>query len=215
MNRIEVTESNVRAMALELETLLDEVPEKRRDFAKSLIKQSKNPEYTLSEKQRYWVGRLIEIAVVGDIIQSTVSTGGLEGLIGLFMTAKEHLKYPKITLELPEHTFQLSMAGGKSRFPGWVNITDGKPYGENTWYGRVSPQGEWVIPDGTDQKIQVTLLALLHAFSIDAAAAAASYGSMTGNCCFCKKTLTVDKSTDVGYGPVCAKNFNLPWGAKS
>jgi len=34
----------------------------------------------------------------------------------------------------------------------------------------------------------------------------------TGNCCFCRRELTDKRSTEVGYGPICADHFSLPWG---
>jgi len=41
---------------------------------------------------------------------------------------------------------------------------------------------------------------------------AKEYGRLTGNCCFCHKELSTDNSLEVGYGPICADNFNLKWG---
>jgi hypothetical protein len=41
---------------------------------------------------------------------------------------------------------------------------------------------------------------------------AGSYGAATGRCCFCNKPLKTEESTAVGYGPVCADRFGLPWG---
>jgi Family of unknown function (DUF6011) len=44
------------------------------------------------------------------------------------------------------------------------------------------------------------------------AAEAAALGHTTSFCCFCSLELTDDRSTDVGYGPVCASKRGLPWG---
>lgn len=41
---------------------------------------------------------------------------------------------------------------------------------------------------------------------------AAHLGHVTSFCCFCSLELTDDRSTDVGYGPVCATKRGLPWG---
>lgn len=44
---------------------------------------------------------------------------------------------------------------------------------------------------------------------------AAALGHLTDHCCFCGLTLTDDgegRSVEVGYGPVCARKHNLPWG---
>lgn len=56
----------------------------------------------------------------------------------------------------------------------------------------------------------------LKRFAADPATFAAEYGRLTGYCCFCHLTLKSERSVAVGYGPVCARNYRLPWGkAKS
>jgi hypothetical protein len=52
----------------------------------------------------------------------------------------------------------------------------------------------------------------LKAFATDPAGVAASYGKLHGKCCFCNKGLSDEKSTSVGYGPICAGHYGLPWG---
>ena len=41
---------------------------------------------------------------------------------------------------------------------------------------------------------------------------AAEFGHTTGHCVFCCRELTDGRSTEVGYGPVCADKNGLPWG---
>lgn len=41
---------------------------------------------------------------------------------------------------------------------------------------------------------------------------AAAHGHAHGNCVFCSRDLTDERSTTVGYGPVCAERYSLPWG---
>lgn len=41
---------------------------------------------------------------------------------------------------------------------------------------------------------------------------AARLGHLTGRCVFCSRKLTDDRSTEVGYGPICADREGLPWG---
>lgn len=41
---------------------------------------------------------------------------------------------------------------------------------------------------------------------------AAAFGSMTGHCCFCNTAIDTPESVAVGYGPICAGKFGLPWG---
>lgn len=44
------------------------------------------------------------------------------------------------------------------------------------------------------------------------AAQAKQWGDIYGNCVFCGRTLTDERSIDAGYGPVCAEHNDLPWG---
>ena len=65
-------------------------------------------------------------------------------MIAHFEKAKEYLKYPKITLALPDGSpLQLTFAGKGSKFPGTVSMTDGASFGDNKWYGRVTKEGAW------------------------------------------------------------------------
>lgn len=41
---------------------------------------------------------------------------------------------------------------------------------------------------------------------------AARFGHAHGCCLFCLRNLTDERSTEVGYGPVCAEKNGLPWG---
>lgn len=44
---------------------------------------------------------------------------------------------------------------------------------------------------------------------------ARSMGRTSSRCCFCGHPLTDDRSINVGYGPTCATNWNLPWGERT
>ena len=41
---------------------------------------------------------------------------------------------------------------------------------------------------------------------------ARAYSSKYGKCSFCARPLSDPRSTEVGYGPICATNYGLPWG---
>ena len=45
----------------------------------------------------------------------------------------------------------------------------------------------------------------------DTAGIVKKYGKTSGNCCFCQKSLTQDRSKSVGYGPKCASNYGLDY----
>lgn len=131
------------------------------------------------------------------------------GIMNLFAKAQAHLKWPKIRLTTPTgQTLCLKLAGNQSKNPGHLMITDGGPYGANKYFGRVDLQGNW--NPGRDNTPEV--VELLNKLSDDPAGVAAAYGKLTGNCCFCNLPLSDDRSTAVGYGPVCANHYGLPWG---
>jgi hypothetical protein len=48
----------------------------------------------------------------------------------------------------------------------------------------------------------------------DTVAFLAQCGKDLGTCCYCNHALDHAESKEVGYGPICAKNWGLPWGKK-
>lgn len=153
-------------------------------------------------------------------VEKTVDVGNFEGVISLFNAGSKKLKRPKIHLVLDNgQVIVLALAGANSNAPGTVNITDGRPFGENIWFGRVTPDGVWNRSRGYANKAvpqagetMTSLTALLASLASNPAATAAKHGKMTGHCCFCNMALTDARSTAVGYGKTCAKNYSLAWG---
>lgn len=167
-------------------------------------------------KQKNYVtdGQLAVIKKIVDKVTApapamkTESVGDFSGVIDLFTKAKGKLKYPKITMYGENgETIQLSLAGAKAKKPGTINVTDGKAFGQNIWYGRVNVDGTWEKSFKANDDIGGVLKEL----SLNPAAFATKYGHKHGHCCFCNKTLTQDNSVAAGFGPVCADN----WGLKS
>jgi len=133
----------------------------------------------------------------------------LTKLVEHFDRASGVLKFPKVSLENEDGLkLRLSRAGSRAKVPGSINLTDGKPYGENEWYGRVLKTG--VVE--TSRAFNEGIKALLAAFNDDPAKVAKTSGLLTGNCCFCRKPLTTGESLTAGYGPICADKYALPWG---
>lgn len=132
-------------------------------------------------------------------------------IYSLFETAVANkLKYPKIRLRASNGvTVVLRRNGDKSKYPGTIAVTDDRPYGFNSYFGRIETNGSFV--NGRDADVFIgDLLAKLAA---NPAEVASEYGKLTGSCCFCEKSLTDARSSAVGYGPVCADKFGLPWGS--
>ena len=55
-------------------------------------------------------------------------------------------------------------------------------------------------------------LLLLVTLCLDPITAASLWGKTIGSCCFCGRELTDERSTSMGYGPICAERWGLPWG---
>jgi hypothetical protein len=161
-----------------------------------------------------------------------VEIGSLDGIIALFDKAAARLKFPAVVLDVPgyEDGVRISRAGARAKFPGTLNVTNGakddSEYGR-TWFGRVGLDGKYAPSrDATPE-----IAAALKAFAADPVKVATAYGrvkrsqievrnadgtvgfKLVGQCCFCRKALTDERSTDVGYGKICAGHYGLPWGA--
>lgn len=202
---------------------LPHLPAKDQDFALSLMAQFEK-KGQLSEKQVYWLGVLAKRATIAAQVAAgvpdftepekvVVDVGSFAGVIALFKKAGEKLKYPAIRLQLPDaKPLVLKVAGPTAKRPGTVNVSDGGPYGDNVWYGRVTPDGGFEPSQKVDADTMTAVSALLIKLGKSPARVASAYGKLTGNCCFCSIPLTDPKSVEAGYGPVCAKNYGLPWG---
>jgi hypothetical protein len=145
-----------------------------------------------------------------------VNVGDMNGVIALMQRGGSLLKNPKINLMIPSSNqmVELKIAGAKSSVPGSVNVTDGRPFGENIWFGRISPKGEWSPSRSVSPETMTALQALLTALAANPAEVATAYGRLTGRCFACNLPLSNARSTEVGYGEVCASRYGLPWGNK-
>lgn len=133
----------------------------------------------------------------------------LSGVMELFGRAKGKLKYPKIRLATKSgNKVVLSLAGARSKYSGQVMLTDGGPFGDNIWYGRIDIDGN-VFPS---RSMDSEVMELLTSLSLDAAKVTGTYGHNTGSCSFCARHLEDKRSVSAGYGPTCADKFGLPWG---
>jgi hypothetical protein len=176
------------------------------DFAQSLVRQF-DQRRSLSPKQWFWVEKLVREAQQPAAPRAEIS---LANVVRLFATASKKLKYPKLTFVIDGETIKFQRAGAASKNPGSINITDGGSFGSNRWYGRIDLDGRWV----PSREATPAVIALVGRLAADLIAAAVQYGHHSGHCCFCALELTDARSTEAGYGPVCAKNWELPWGAK-
>jgi hypothetical protein len=149
-----------------------------------------------------------------DPAQPSVVVGDLSRIVALFDSAARHLRHPAIVLD----GFRVNVAGGRAREPGSLTVTGVERNHVNRfgtmsrqYFGRVTRAGVYEPSRGAPEGLG----ARLRAFAADPAGQAAEYGRLHGVCCFCNHRLDDERSTAVGYGPVCARNFGLPWGTRA
>ena len=141
--------------------------------------------------------------------------GAIKPIVELIIRAKSKLKWPAILLSVGERTLRISIAGAASAQAGSVNVTDQNERnadGRRRWYGRISTAGEWQPAKSLEADLGTAIVGELTRFAADPVGVAAEFGHRTGRCCFCNLKLDDERSTAVGYGPICAKHYGLPWG---
>jgi hypothetical protein len=194
---------DTRIEALKSATLLD----KDRGFAQSLVKQYEK-KGDLSDKQWYWVEKLM----LGETKPEApkVDLGDCKAIYTMLLTARKHLKYPKITFMRDGVTVQLYLAGAKSKYAGKVMVTSAGRWEEREWFGVIDEKGIWT--QTAKKAVPAMVHHLVMSLGADPVLAASEYGRLSGRCCFCNRLLEDERSTEVGYGPICAGHFGLPWG---
>jgi hypothetical protein len=193
----------------ELQAALPQLAGRDREFATSLIEQFLKR--GLSDKQAFWVGKLLARATGAEPQPAAQKVGDLNGLIALLDVAAKHLKHPAVLVRALDRDFRLNLAGSAAKVPGSINVCSIGTYGDRDWFGRVTKDGQFEPSRKFDGATITAVAAALKAMADDPAAAAAAYGLLTGCCCFCNKPLTDERSTAVGYGPQCATHWGLPW----
>ena len=177
-------------------------------FAYSLISNF-NRYGRLSEKQLAWVDTLVARAMAPRPAPTVTETVNFQAIQAIFDLASQKLRRVKIKLQAPNGTpVTFARAGGMSKYAGQIMITDGLPFGQNRYFGRISTDGSFFGTSIANEDV----VNLVKDFANDPAGTAGKYGRLTGGCSFCNHSLKDDRSVQVGYGPVCAKNFGLSWG---
>lgn len=179
---------------------------------------------SLTENKRAWVHKLIARAETVETPETAAvrNVGDLTGILNLFAVATEHLKSPAIELTVPgfEQAIRVSVATDRSRFPGSLSVLSAArdQMGDNgfmqrTWFGRVMQSGVFTPGRAINASYRDAVVERLREFARDPAKVASEEGKLNGRCCFCRQSLKDARSTAVGYGKTCARNFGVPWGA--
>jgi hypothetical protein len=127
----------------------------------------------------------------------------LSGLLNAFANAvASGLKAPKLTIG----KLRISRAKDTSRNPGYLYVNlDAADYYDRTYYGKISPAGEFFAGRDCTDEIFKEVVKL----SGDVLAAAQAHGALTGNCSMCNRELTNELSVQLGIGPICRAKWGL------
>jgi hypothetical protein len=191
-----------------LVAVVDQLGQRDQAFAGSLI-AGFNRFGKLSDKQLPWIDTLTQRAMAPKPAPVAYVTVDFKAIQDLFDVASRTMKRIKVRLQATDgQAVVFNRAGPMSKYAGQIMITDGQPFGQNKFFGRVDVTGEFFATRSATQ----TVCELVKEFSEDPAQTAGRYGRLTGGCSFCSHGLKDERSTQVGYGPVCAKRFGLVWG---
>lgn len=189
-----------------LQSVMDKLGRNDASFAQSLV-QNFRMWGKLSDKQLIWVDTLTQRATAP--AAAPAQQVNVQKIQDLFATAAQKLRRIKVSLQAASgQQVVFTKAGPTSKYAGQILITDGGPFGSNKFFGRIDVNGDFYATRNAVQDVQ----SLVTEFADDPAEVAGKYGKLTGSCSFCNHKLDDGRSLQVGYGPVCAKRFNLVWG---
>ena len=219
-----------------LTAAIPHLPENDKAFAMSL-QQGHNKYNGWSDKQAIWAEKMVE--KVPPILKTATQVsaeqdaalmaawkasdatkvkviGDLAKMSEMMAKAGTHLKKPSVLLHIEGGGFgplpKKVKVKQSSQEGAFIVTSDGTP---SLYYGKISPEGIWMPKPSLNEGVKSALAAVLKEFAANPVKVAAHYGHLHGKCCFCNKGLTDPKSTLVGYGPICATHYNLPWGEVS
>lgn len=141
-------------------------------------------------------------------VEVVADSSSMNAIHALFTKAGVHLKKPSIKLST---TKGKSLVLKPGKFAGTINVASSTSY-PNKYYGKITAEGAYSPAFQLSQDTVADIVETLMAFAAAPDVIAAKYGKLHGKCCFCSKGLTDAKSTSVGYGPICAQHYGLPWG---
>lgn len=196
----------------QLRAALPNVPATRRDFAQSLIAYFE-VHNRWSARQQFFVDQIVEQA--RQSAQSTLPGTGSPAPLNaegcatvLRWFARNRERNPtgrRVRVTFPRASVGAGLRlSSPSRTSAYSADNTFFIHRDGLYVGRVT-DGQLIARDAT---AATTLAAVL----ADPLAATISAGRATGTCCFCARELTDTRSVSVGYGPICADHYGLPWG---
>jgi hypothetical protein len=128
----------------------------------------------------------------------------------MFSLASADLKKPSIQFNDIGGftTFYLTFFTMQSQVFGSIGV-----YVNRVYSGRIDNHSHrFLKKESINRELEEKILETLGKIESDPSGFAAEYGKKSGSCCFCGIQLTDPRSLNVGYGPVCADHYGLPWG---
>lgn len=186
------------------------------DFARDLVSAYDKYGGRLTAGRRVWLHKLAlearDRSAKPRVDRPGIPAARLDEMFD-FARASGNLKRPRIDVDVEGIHFVLQVASERSKNPGAIYVKSAsRRGGVPTYLGK--------IIDGTfhpafeyDHLPEVK--AAFDALNADPVNVIAQGGLKSGRCCYCRLQLTDERSLAAGYGPVCAKNWNLPWGGET
>lgn len=116
--------------------------------------------------------------------------------------------WPKVRLVIGDNQpLVLTVAGPRARNPGAVNMTDGRAYGDNVYFGKITVDGTFQPSQASrnlDSVVKASLWSIMSRMRDgEAEQVFAEFGKRFGVCAICGRELTNETSVARGIGPVC------------
>tara|TARA_R110000803_G_scaffold107958_4_gene176150 strand:- start:4253 stop:5266 length:1014 start_codon:yes stop_codon:yes gene_type:complete len=217
-----------------LKSNIDQLSDRSKSFAESLIKQAER-KGSLSPKQMPYLDSLIADAVKSASRPKPVATpkpvnenftvSGFEAVTEMMTATHDNgLQICRLRLHTPKGQIVFKSATRSVRTGGW-----GTPATRvMNEYIKVEMNGVELGAINRDTSVAgfrtlqgrrfthyKSVESDIDAFRQDPIGVMTAMGKKTGNCCFCGRDLTDNRSTAHGYGPVCAKRYSLAWNTDS
>lgn len=176
----------------------------RSDFSGSLMQQARAKRGT--PEQRWWMHELV-LRATG----AATEAPGADSVVGKLARVAEMIataaasRDPMIKLVVDDR-HRIGIFGKAPSRVCRREIDDEKW----TMIGRLAADG--ILTERSGQRFQESELQTLIEYDADPVFASRDHGLRHGWCCFCGLALTADASVTVGYGPICADKYGLPWG---
>jgi hypothetical protein len=138
------------------------------------------------------------------------------------VSSEKKLKRPRITMKIESETdrpttirFTFIRADPEKNIPrDYIKVDGFRPqgyYNNYSFFGTLEEDSKFYPSKYCTSEV----VDFIKEFANDPTGIAGEQGKKSGCCCFCHKPLTIEDSFYWGWGPICAKNWGLPWGVPS